>query len=392
MKTNADILIIGGGVIGTGIAYTMAKSGRSVILLEKGEVCQGAGGATDGIIALHTKTPGVRLQMGLASAGMFPELLDDLGNRCEYRENCGGFLTCENEDEYNSVAANIEAECADGNEVCMIDGGTLRKMEPLCAPHLVGAKYARRTSIINTFELIFAYQRRAEDLGAQFLPLTEVTGYIKSDSRVTGVHTNRGDFYGNLVVNCTGAWAGITSRPLGVNIPIQPRRGQFAISEPVEPCVHGAFASAFYIAVKYFPEKMKEMSPLVQRTGNAFGIEQTDSGTMLLTSTRELVGFDKRTTLEGIEAILRTACRMMPKLREMNFIRTFSGFRPYCEDGNSVLGGVDGLDGYMVCAGHEGDGISLSPLVNRLFLQKVNGEKGLFDLEMFSPNRFPQNL
>lgn len=91
MKTNADILIIGGGVIGTGIAYTMAKSGRSVILLEKGEVCQGAGGATDGIIDLHTKTPGVRLQMGLASAGMFPELLDDLGNRCEYRENCGGF-------------------------------------------------------------------------------------------------------------------------------------------------------------------------------------------------------------------------------------------------------------------------------------------------------------
>lgn len=392
MKNNADILIIGGGVIGTGIAYTMVKSGRSVILLEKGEVCQGAGGATDGIIALHTKTPGVRLQMSLASAMMFPELLDDLGDRCEYRENCGGYLTCENEDEYSSVAASIEAELADGNEVCMIDGDTLREMEPLCAPHLVGAKYARRTSIINTFQLIFAYQRRAQDLGARFHSFTEVTGYITNGSRVTGVQTTKGDFYGGLVVNCTGAWSGITSKPLGLNIPIKPRRGQFVISEPVEHCVHGAFASAFYIAVKYFPEKMKEMSPLVQSTGNAFGIEQTDSGTMLLTSTRELVGFDKRTTLRGIEAILGTACRMMPKLRELNFIRTFSGFRPYCEDSNSILGGVDGLDGYMVCAGHEGDGISLSPVVNKLFLQKVNGEAGMFDLDMFSPNRFPQNL
>lgn len=392
MKNKADVIIVGAGIIGASCAYELAKSGRSVIILDRGEPCDGAGGATDGIIALHTKTPGLRLQMGYASAMMFPRLLEELGDRCEYRQNCGGYILCENQEEMDSVAATVEAERADGVDIRMIDGQELHELEPNLDAHVCGAKYARETSIINTFALVYAYLRKDRELGVQICPFTEVVDYLKAGDRVIGVKTGKGEFYAGTVINCTGAWAGLTSRPLGLDIPIQPRRGQIIISEPVAPFVRGAFAAATYIAIKFFPEKQKLLSEKVRRLGNGFGIEQTDAGTLMLASTRELAGFDKGTTLEGIETILSTAVRFMPKLAEMNFIRTFSGFRPACADGMSVLGGVDGLDGYMIVAGHEGDGISLAPLISEMLVQVMDGKPTRFDKTIFSPNRFIRSI
>ena len=78
----------------------------------------------------------------------------------------------------------------------------------------------------------------------------------------------------------------------------------------------------------------------------------------------------------------------MKLLREINFIRTFSGFRPFCADGQSVLGSVDHIPGYAIVAGHEGDGIALSPLVNEMFIDFLEGRPSYFDRSMFSPQRF----
>ena len=389
MHNTADLIIIGGGIIGAGCAYSAAKSGRSVILLEMKEPCYGAGGATDGIIAVHTKTPGVRLRMSYRSAKMFPDLLDELGDSCEYRPNCGGYILCKDALEYETVQKNVEAERADGVDIRMIDGKELRELEPNVASHIYGAKYAPETSIINTFSLIYRYIKRAQDYGAKVFPFRQVLDYIRKGDRVVGVHTNNGDFYGDLTVNCTGPWAGETSKPLGLDIPIRPRKGQIIISEPVEKFAHGAFATATYTLIKYYPERAKEiLNEHQERLGNAFGIEQTDAGTLLIASTRELCGFDKRNTLDGIATVLNTAVEYMPRLREINFIRTFSGFRPFCADGQSVLGSVDHIPGYAIVAGHEGDGIALSPLVNEMFIDFLEGRPSYFDRSMFSPQRF----
>ena len=104
-------------------------------------------------------------------------------------------------------------------------------------------------------------------------------------------------------------------------------------------------------------------------------MDQTSSGNLLLGSTREFVGFDKRTTYEGINSILRNTSRIIPKLKNMNIIRSFAGLRPYTPDGLPILGKVQGIEGFIMAAGHEGDGMALSPITGELIAELIENEQ-----------------
>jgi sarcosine oxidase subunit beta len=100
-------------------------------------------------------------------------------------------------------------------------------------------------------------------------------------------------------------------------------------------------------------------------------LEQTQSGSLLIGSTRESVGYNRSVTPEGIRAILEHASAFVPIIGELNIIRSFAGLRPHTPEGTPILGKVDGIEGFVVAAGHEGDGIALSPITGFLIAELI---------------------
>ena len=129
--------------------------------------------------------------------------------------------------------------------------------------------------------------------------------------------------------------------------------------------------------------------PEALKLGNSLSIEQTRDGGLIIGGTREFAGYDRGNTLEAIETILQRAVRFFPALKDLCFIRTFAGLRPYTPDGLPMIGPVEGLEGFYMAAGHEGDGIALSPITGKLLAEQIVFGEPSYPLRDFDPNRFP---
>jgi len=141
--------------------------------------------------------------------------------------------------------------------------------------------------------------------------------------------------------------------------------------------------SAQYVAAKFKPE-------LAATGGMGFSLEQADSGNILIGSTREFVGFDRRTTFDGIRTIASRIAPVIPALKNVPVIRTFGGLRPYTPDGLPILGKVAGLEGFIMAAGHEGDGIALSAITGELIADLIATGRTQFPLDAFRLERFSE--
>jgi sarcosine oxidase subunit beta len=198
---------------------------------------------------------------------------------------------------------------------------------------------------------------------------------------VTAVETDQGRFSAGVVVNAAGVFAPRVGEMAGITLPIRPRRGQLLVTAATKPMIRHCFISARYIAAKHNPE-------LAKGNGEGIAIEQTESGNLLLGSTREFVGFDRRTTVEGLRGIARRTISVLPGLSTLNVIRSFAGLRPYTPDGLPILGPVEGVDGLIMAAGHEGDGIALSPITGKLIAQFIVEGRTEIPLDPFRLERF----
>jgi sarcosine oxidase subunit beta len=375
-----DVLIIGGGVIGTAIAYYLSLRKIRVTLLEKGDLASGSSGACDGLVFMQSKKPGIHLQLALESRKRFDRLSDDLPVDIEYRKR-GGMVVIETDAEraaMETFVARQRESCAD---VTLLDPDAARDREPHLSETIRGATWSPLDGQINPMALTQGFALEAKGNGATILPHTPVTALQVAGHRIVSVETDKGRFRADTVVNAAGAYAPAIGRMAGLEIPIKPRRGQILVTGPAPPLISCCMLSATYIAAKFDPA-------LAQSGGESVSMEQTESGNLLLGSTREFVGYDCRTTLRGIRGIAERAARIVPGLRDVQIIRAFAGLRPYTPGGLPILGRVDALDNFIMAAGHEGDGIALSPITGDLIAQLIVGGRTAFPLNAFRLERF----
>lgn len=384
MNRNYDAIVIGGGIIGASVFYNLSKKGKKVLLLEKDDLCSGTSGSCDAYITPHTKKPGIHLEFCQESQKLYVDLEKELGEDLEYVER-GGFTPCADEMSFQLVTENSKKLIAGGLEVKMMKIDEVRKYEPALSPKLVGALHCPSASQINPFKVVYSYIRNAKNLGGQVLTQTEVLDLIKKDSTVMGVKTNSGEYLADIVVNCTGCWGSSIAKMAGLDLEIKPRRGQLVVTEPVAPLINTTMQGGNYMIVKHHPELITDEK--VRRLGCGFAIEQTADGSILIGFTREFADYDKTTTLEGIEAIVQEACIYIPELKNLHIIRTFSGFRPFVKDGLPFVGSVEGIKGFFMAAGHEGDGVALAPITGKIVSEMIIDGESSFDVTAFSPNR-----
>ncbi len=384
---NSDIIVIGGGVIGTSIAYNLSKEGKKVTLIEKDDHARGASGSSDQLVLMQSKKPGVHLALALESLKMYKTLEEELGEPIHFRQ-LGGLILIENEDEMKLMEEFVERQRKTGLDVSIISLEEINKLQEGIAQDIIGATYSPMDAEVDPIALNVAFARAAKREGAEILLGTEVTDILVEDGRVTGVETDNGSYHAPVVINAAGVWAPLLAQKVGFDAPIKPRRGQICITDEVDYFVHMPVLSAKYIMAKHNPDLLKDAPEVVSRLGIGLALSQSPKGNIMFGATREFVGYDKGVTYEGISEVIKNAVRYFPKLKDMSIIRTMGGMRPFTPDGLPLIGWTEGIEGFFMAAGHEGDGIALAPVTGRVVSDIILKGETFVDMSGFDPNRF----
>jgi glycine oxidase len=236
----------------------------------------------------------------------------------------------------------------------------LAELEPELAVINVSAVYLKERSV-DPRALVSAALKAAKHREVDISSGTTVTDVLLSDGRVTGVRTDRTQYIAPCVVNCAGAWAGSLSTH---RFPTRPVKGQMLAVVCAE----------------------RNVLRHVIRGSEVYLVPRSD-GRIVIGSTLEEVGFDKRTDADTIHRLHQAAIGIVPRLRQARIIEDWAGLRPGTPDDLPILGAT-GTPGYFVAAGHFRDGILLAPITAHLMAQVITGAPPDYDIASFSAARF----
>ena len=375
----ADVIVVGGGVIGCAVAYTLASEGASVRLLERDDLAQSASGAAAGMLAPvgEASESGAFLRWAVRSLELFPELCAALheysGIDAEFEAS--GLLRVALGDEQAALlrarAEQLAAASAElGLALAWLGADDARAAEPGLSPAVAGALWSPRDAHVRSPLLTRAYARAAAALGAQIETGVLVRGLLFAREQIRGVRCADGDRAAENVVLCTGCWAGELSGWLDlagvapVRVPVEPVRGQILSLTGARP----------------------PLRSIVWGEG-AYLVPKRD-GSLVVGATEERVGYDCRVTAEGVEGLLAAARELVPPLARAEFARGWAGLRPASPDGMPAISAVAGAAGLYVAVGHSRNGVLLSPITGRLVADLVLGKELPPDAAAFDLARF----
>lgn len=360
MAKSPDVLIIGGGVIGLTTAYFLARDGVHVTIVDKGDFGQESSWAGAGIIppvSDHDPTSPIDL-LRAKSVAMFPDLSTEL------REGTGidnGYLRCGGLEFIGHGGA--EEEWHGAAELRPLSQPEIAKLEPALAPGLGAAFPLPDMAQVRNPRHVRALVAACEALGATLKPRCAVQMFLTDCGLVRAVNTESGTLSADRFLVTSGAWSANLLAPLGIRLGIKPIRGQIAL--------------------------LTTPTPLFRRIllwGSRYLVPRGD-GKVLVGSTEEDVGFDKRTTKEAIEELLALAYRLVPGLRGAALERCWAGLRPGNVDGLPFLGRMPAFENLYIAAGHYRAGILLSPGTGLVMKQLLMDQTPSVDLRSFRVER-----
>ena len=353
MKT-WDVVVVGGGIIGLSLSIALHKRGVRVLVVERGAPGREASYAAAGMLAdCPLEMPEALQTFAAASARMYPEfvheLQDESGINVDLRDQGTLLLIAP---EHLSSRPEFSADHT--------TPAPLAELEPALKPTETPVFYLKERSV-DPRALVAAALKAAKHRGIDISSGTAVTDFVFSDGRVAGVITDKTKYPAACVVNCAGAWAG--SLP-GYRLPTRPVKGQML-----------AVASPQHNLVRH-----------VIRTPDVYLVPRTN-GRILIGSTLEDAGFDKRTDANTIQRMHQAAIRLVPQLKEALTLEAWAGLRPGTPDDLPILGAT-GTPGCFVATGHFRDGILLTPVTAHVMAQVITGVQADHDIAKFSPLRF----
>ncbi|RVX42236.1 glycine/D-amino acid oxidase-like deaminating enzyme [Nonomuraea polychroma] len=378
----SDVIVVGAGVVGAACAYYAARAGLDVTVVDRGPVAGGTTGSGEGNVLVSDKEPGPELELAVLSNRLWRTLAGHGGFEFEAK---GGLVVAETPEIQRQLA---ELAAKQDVEHAVVPGDALRDYEPHLAQGLAGGVFYPQDAQVQPMLAAAALLKHGADkYGRGTLRLrlgAEVTGFIRSGERVTGVRTTQGDVLGGAVINAAGTWGGEIAALAGVRLPVLPRRGFILVTEPLpEPLIRHKVYTAAYVTNVASDSAGLETSAVV---------EGTVAGTVLIGASRERVGFDRTTSVPVLARLAAQAVALFPVLRGVRAIRSYCGFRPYCPDHLPVIGPDPRAPGLYHACGHEGAGIGLAPATGHLLAQVLTGAQPDLDLSPFRPDRFPEEV
>jgi glycine oxidase len=349
-----DVIVVGGGIIGLSLAIALRKRGATVLVVERGEPGREASHAAGGMLVdCPLETPVVLQALATASAHMYPEIAYELEAESRMKVDLRDQGTL-----FFASPKHVEKDPAFVASHLLTR--TLTDLEPALAPSQSPVLCLNERSV-DPRALTAAAWRTAKSREIDFSSGDEVTAVTITGGRTTGVKTVKTHFHAAKVVNCAGAWSG----QIGPSAcPTRPVKGQML-------CL--AMPS-------------RNLLQHVVRSPEAYLIPRSD-GRLLVGTTVEEAGFDKRTDIAAIQRLHRAAIALVPKLADAKILESWAGLRPGTPDALPILGETE-TQGYFIATGHFRDGILLAPVTAEVMAAVIEGRKPEHDLSAFSPSRF----
>ncbi|HKS09294.1 MAG TPA: glycine oxidase ThiO [Pyrinomonadaceae bacterium] len=364
----ADVVIIGGGVIGLTIARALAQRGvRDVCVIERSALGAEASFAAGGMLAPQVEANGRDefFELACRSRDLYAEfaeaLREETGVDVEL-DSTGTLYVALNEGDLIEIETRCEWQTKAGLVVEKLTPQQARELEPCIAESVRGALRFPRDIQVENRRLVNALVNSVNKLGVSIVTDTNVAKINVERGRVTGVQTSRGSISCQTIIVAAGTWSsGIENARTPK---IDPVRGQMICFDAKPQLTrHVIYSPRGYLVPRH-------------------------DGRLLAGSTSENAGFTKQVTAGGISHILANAHEISPNISTLPITDTWSGLRPRAADGLPVLGPCGEIDGLFYATGHYRNGILLAPVTGELIAEAVVAGRISPLLAAFSPNRF----
>jgi len=383
----ADVVIIGSGIVGSSVAYHLARAGCTNVLVIEREAHQGKGstGKSMGGVRAQFSTP-VNIQMSRYSIEFFSKFDEVVGHPADYRAH--GYLFCAtNENHLAYLKANREQQIALGvTNVEWVSPEDIVKMVPqLRTDDVLGGTFCPTDGFVDPHSVMMGFMLNARERGARLWLDTKVTGIEVEPSQsnsnrleagdarqIAGVETTRGFVPTRVVVNAAGPWAAAVAKMAGAELPVEPLRRQLVPTEP------------FDLLPKRFP--------MVIDMSTGFHFRREGKGILLAwNDPKETPGFKTEFDSTFVEKILTHAASRVPVLAEaeVNPRRAWAGLYEMTPDHHAIIGPAPNVKGLYFVNGFSGHGVMHSPASGRVAADLIlQGHSDLIDATQLSVERF----
>jgi glycine oxidase len=373
MKSSADVVVIGGGIIGLTIARALALRGVSdVCLIERGALGTEASFAAAGMLAPQAEADGQDPFFALAcrSRDLYPSfavaLLEETGIDVEL-DTTGTLYLALNKHDLEEIEKRYNWQTHAGLSVELLNAAEARDLEPSISSSTLGALRFPKDIQVENRRLLNALANSVNKLGPTILTETNVDGLVTEGNRLIGIQTSRGVISCAKVVIAAGTWSSFIQHA-PQTLPIEPVRGQMVCLEAKPQLTrHVIYSKRGYIVPR-------------------------QDGRLLAGSTSEKAGFAKHVTAGGISSILQNAREISQAVSTLPIVDTWAGLRPCSSDGLPVLGACDEIDGLFYATGHYRNGILLAPITGELISEAIVADAASPLLVPFLPGRGRETL
>src|SRR5271167_3599440 len=370
----ADVVIVGGGIVGSSIAWHLTDAGCCHVLIVERESHQGKGstGKSMGGVRAQFATP-VNIQMSLYSIPFYASFEERLGLPSEYRPQ-GYLFVATKPSHLDYLRTNQTLQKSLGlKQVRMLTRDEIVAIVPqLRSDDVLGGSFCPTDGFVDPYSVMVGFTTRACEQGATLWRSTEVTGINLENGRINGVETTRGPVSTPVVVNAAGPWAAQAAALAGVDLPVEPLRRMLVPTEPFDGVSHAI--------------------PMVIDMTNGFHFRPEALGFLLAwNDPEETPGYKTDFEPTFIEKILIRAAGRVPIFENLavNPKRAWAGLYEMTPDHHPILGEAAGVPGFFLANGFSGHGVMHAPATGKILSDLILHKKcDLVDTSLLALDRY----
>jgi sarcosine oxidase subunit beta len=368
-ESDADVVVIGAGIMGLSVAYHLAADHglKRVVVLDAGYLCGGASGRNGGGVRAQWSSE-INIRLMRESLALFREFAERHHINTWFR--AGGYLfLARSSASASELAKNVELQNRCGVQSELLEPKGISELVPeLSAEGVLVASYNARDAVVFPWPFVWGYAESARALGVAIRPFTRVVGIETRGRSIVAVATEHGRIHTSVVVNACGAQSPDIARMLGIDLPTHPHRHEICSTEPLKPW----------------------LKPLVADLSDGLYFSQSIRGEIVggIGNERVPSGPDQRSSARFLALYAHALTRACPRLGAVKVLRQWAGLYDISPDANPIIGPVDTVDGFFLLSGFMGHGFMMAPVVGqRVAACIARGTSGeLF--ERWSLNRF----
>jgi len=373
-ESSAEVVVIGGGVVGASIAFHLAEADVDVALIEKSEL--GAGSTSKAAGGLRTIfSDDLNIEIALRSIEAYRNFSARPGHEVDFKVH-GYLILISREDDLENFRRIVERQSAFGIPSRIISPEEAREINPMISTEgLIAALHSPTDAQCSPEGAVMGYAQGARKLGAKILQGEGVTGIAREANSITAVHTASRKISTSTVVIAAGVWSPEIGEMVGLNIPVRPYKREIVITDPLGSHWSGMPDS--------LPMTIDFSSTLSWRP---------EGGALLIGFSDERVpaGFDTTRDPRYIEMLAELALHRIPITSELGIGKGWAGLYDTSPDNNALLGEAESPNRVLYATGFSGHGVMQAPAVGEIIRDLYLGQEPFVDISPLSVDRFKE--